>query len=309
MNKIVEVKGYLTESKLGDTLREIFGENNVISQVSVKGTKLRIDFKVIYDNKELYVEFNGDSHYRDVEVIRRDFEKTKTFPNLVSIPYWVQLDALTFKYYFGHLFNNDIDLNCIIKTDFPHGFISEKCVLPSYFCELGISRFLSEFNNLPKEISDAVGKSLGIKVKSSGGRIHEVMPYILAKTYFKVDESTYYNGYRQVTRRGIHADAESAKELEIEVLDLIHHAYDELFPIKGISNLNEILNKHFNLDIKYNENGDISDICLIDNYHSTDNTYLLLEVLLPYCDEHSFIQIETLNRNKIHYFDKNTVMM
>jgi hypothetical protein len=87
---------------------------------------------------------------------------------VVRFPYWIQLDNLTLKHYFG--------LEAEIEQSFPHGFITTK-LFPASFCELGIERFRAELLPLPASVRDAVISSLRQRVAEHG--LHYVLPKLL----------------------------------------------------------------------------------------------------------------------------------
>ena len=75
------------------------------------------------------------------------------------LPYWVQLDNITVRHYFG--------VEAEIGQNFPHGFITTK-YFPASFCELGIARFIQELQSLPTQVKTAVVDSLRERVKEHG---------------------------------------------------------------------------------------------------------------------------------------------
>jgi hypothetical protein len=158
-----EMTTYLTEKPLGDILRTWAGAENVKTQPFVPGTRMRNDYEVTKNGLTFVVEFNGDSHYRDPTVILRDWTKAEISRKLgkivVDIPYFVQLDELTFPHYF----NDDFAIN----TTFPHGFVTTK-MLPASFCPLGYNRAVHEIEHLPKEVTHDIMKSLETKAASLG---------------------------------------------------------------------------------------------------------------------------------------------
>lgn len=179
MNNVVVVNEFLTEQKLINCLKQAFGENNVFSSVRVcEERRFRWDAKVLLEDKTIFVEFDGDSHYRDPKVIKRDREKEDIAKNnnskVIRIPYWIQLNNETFLYYF----NKKIS----IEQNYRHGFVSDKAALPASFCELGINKFKLEFDALSENIKFEIVKSLKEKIEKYGE--HYVLPtslkYILS---------------------------------------------------------------------------------------------------------------------------------
>ena len=78
---------------------------------------------------------------------------------VIRIPYWIQLDSITVKHYFG--------VESDIKTECRHGFENTN-VFPASFCEKGIERFSQELKLLPGEIKYEIIMSLREKIKEHG---------------------------------------------------------------------------------------------------------------------------------------------
>jgi len=118
------------------------------------------------------VEYDGDEHYRHSMKIKADKSKDeiarKQGYSVVRFPYWIQLDGLTLKHYFG--------LEAQIEQTFPHGFITTK-LFPASFCELGIKRFQAELLALPESVRKAVIASLRQRVAEHGAEY--VLPLAL----------------------------------------------------------------------------------------------------------------------------------
>jgi len=154
----VQIEGYLVQSKLSTALQTIVGDAEWRgNEIRVPGTRYRWDMAYQRGRQLVFVEFDGEAHYRNSLTIKADSEKdivAKTNGHrVVRIPYWVQLTTKTLKYYF--------DLDAEIIQDFPHGFISKKNrMLPASFCELGIARFQQELDDLPVAVKDDVLSSL-----------------------------------------------------------------------------------------------------------------------------------------------------
>lgn len=157
------IEGYLTEEKLAQALREIVGGRWGGSQLRVEGTRRRWDMWFASEEGKVVVEFDGDEHYRNTMKIKADREKdaiaVEQGLRVVRIPYWVQLDAVTSRHYFG--------IDADIRQDFPHGFIVTK-VFPASYCEMGIERFGTELAGLPEAVRAAVVKSLRERAKEHG---------------------------------------------------------------------------------------------------------------------------------------------
>lgn len=161
--KTLIIEGYLTQDKLYKTLKAIFPSAK--PEVPVKQRKLlRWDVMLEHEGNTFVVEYDGDSHYRDHNVQKRD-EFKKGCANsdnfkLVRIPYFIQLTNESFEYYFGFSLES---LGYTIKQDFPHGFIDKKVVYPINFNTAGTNRMLGEledFNYKGSSIAKEVISSL-----------------------------------------------------------------------------------------------------------------------------------------------------
>lgn len=170
------VESYLTQQKLEQILKN---EDSFIfegPEIRVPDSRLRFDF-VVKDketSKRIAIEFNGYQHYTNPKVILNDERKQKIAENynirLVSIPYWVQLNNETFKYYFKQKPATNIVQN------YPHGFIDKKALLPAAFCSLGVCRFVEEHLKLPRKIKQEVYNSMYDKIYMDLLSPEEVLP-------------------------------------------------------------------------------------------------------------------------------------
>jgi hypothetical protein len=158
---MVKVEGYLTEKKLYDVLCAWAGTENVAPQPMVTGTRMRYDYEVKHNGRHIMVEYDGDSHFRDANTIMRDDIKDNLSETagreVVRIPYFVQLDKVTFK----HFFNEDFD----VVTEFPQGFINTK-MLPASFCGIGVIRAQRIMDSLPLEVREQIALSLENKAEN-----------------------------------------------------------------------------------------------------------------------------------------------
>ena len=159
----IKIEGHLVQHKLEAALKEIVGDAWVGREVAIPESKLRWNIVYKHNDKMVAVEFDGDQHYRDALVIKRDREKDNLAIlfdyKLIRIPYWVQLTTETLKFYF--------DLDAEIDQNFPHGFITTK-IFPASFCDLGVVRFQHELSNLPDRVQDDVMESLETQAKKHG---------------------------------------------------------------------------------------------------------------------------------------------
>lgn len=169
--RTIRIDGYLTESKLSVVLQELFPNGWLGGQIPVANTRQRWDVAFKTDGRITVVEYDGDEHYRHSLKIKGDRCKDEAARSLdwrvVRFPYWIQLDSLILKHYFG--------LEARIDQSFPHGFITTK-LFPASFCELGIERFRAELLALPQSVRDAVIASLRQRVAEHG------LQYVLPST-------------------------------------------------------------------------------------------------------------------------------
>ena len=151
----VVIESYLTEPKLAVALQQLVGSAWAGGQVSLPGSRRRFDMAFRAGGTAVLVEYDGDEHYRDSLKIRADRQKDDLAAangmRLVRVPYWVQLDRLMARHWFG--------LEADIEQSFRHGFITTK-LFPASFCELGVARFRRELEELPEVVRAAVIRSL-----------------------------------------------------------------------------------------------------------------------------------------------------
>lgn len=153
-------KNYLTQGKLGTLLGEIFPDDEIIEDRAFKPYRFRPDFYL--PDKKLVIEFDGYQHYTNSSIIVSDFKKDSILADLnidvIRLPYFVQIDAYIIKLLFNKEYN---------KVSYPHGFIDKKAILPSDFCEMGISRFLNDLDKFSGIKTDII-QSLRTKIIQSG---------------------------------------------------------------------------------------------------------------------------------------------
>jgi len=159
--KTTTIESYLTQQKLKIILENNFKILN--EEFRVENTRMHWDFLCEINNQICVVEFDGDLHYRDSLLIMRDRKKDTIAAKLnyktIRIPYWVQLNNVTSKFFFG--------IECNIKQDFNHGFIKTK-VFPASFCQLGLERFENEYLKYPNEIQLQTQQSLRDRINEYG---------------------------------------------------------------------------------------------------------------------------------------------
>ena len=147
---------YLNEERLGETLRLIFNKEFIYDKAvpNSKNKRKRPDYR--NDELMLIVEFDGFQHYNCTKNILSDIEKDKDYSELgykvIRIPYFIQLNTDTINRLFNIKLEKDI-------YKYPQGFIDNKALLPSDFCELGIEKFVADleiFSHLKEDILDSL---------------------------------------------------------------------------------------------------------------------------------------------------------
>jgi hypothetical protein len=162
--KTVSIDGHLDQAKLETALREIVGEAGWRGR-EVRAAPRRFRWDMVFERGGalIAVEYDGDEHYRHSLKIKADREKDEFARTnrikVVRFPYWVQLTTETLRHYF--------DLEGTVVQNFSHGFITTK-FFPASFCELGLIRFRSELDSLPKSVRCAVLDSLRARADEHG---------------------------------------------------------------------------------------------------------------------------------------------
>src|SRR6266566_4189785 len=114
--KIIRIDGYLTESKLSQSLQQLLANRWLGDQVRLAESRQRWDMSYQIDGIVNFVEYDGDEHYRHSIKIKSDRAKDEVARTqgcqVVRFPYWVQLDNLTLEHYFG--------LKAQVEQSFPH---------------------------------------------------------------------------------------------------------------------------------------------------------------------------------------------
>jgi hypothetical protein len=130
---------YLNEARLGEHLKVIFPDNEFVHDKPVPDSsnkRRRPDYRC--DELMLIVEFDGISHYQNINIILSDIEKDKDYSSLgyrvLRIPYFVQLDKTTTYNIFGIALEEEL-------YSYPQGFIDKKATLPASFCYNGLMKF------------------------------------------------------------------------------------------------------------------------------------------------------------------------
>lgn len=167
--------GYLTEEKLGTLLHRTMPEGKWISNKCVpnSGCKYRPDYR--NDHYMVIVEYDGPSHYTSAKRVLTDYDKIEIFTDMgykvINIPYFLQIDDIIFQ---GVFQPNGADKNGYEMSRFPHGFISDNCVLPADFCTAGLMAFALQIHKDFWPARDSILLSLKNKTEELG--LATVMP-------------------------------------------------------------------------------------------------------------------------------------
>jgi hypothetical protein len=172
---VIKIDGYLTESKLSKALQQLVADGWLGDQVRLADGRQRWDMAYQIEGRITVVEYDGDEHYRHSIKIKRDRQKDEVARShgcrVVRFPYWIQIDELTLKHYFG--------LEGHVEQSFPHGFITTK-LFPASFCELGVERFRAELFALPIPVRVAVITSLRERAAEHG------LQYVLPRSLLDI---------------------------------------------------------------------------------------------------------------------------
>lgn len=148
--KKLHISPYLSEGRLSEVIQFVFGCTATKQlQVTVPGAgRLRVDASFrLQSGQEVFVEFNGPTHYTSTKVIQRDYALRRFCAEqnirLVEIPYFVQVT----NYSLEKLFGADVYIfmhSKVITSATQSGFIARPIVMPYDFCLLGIERFTKD---------------------------------------------------------------------------------------------------------------------------------------------------------------------
>jgi hypothetical protein len=165
---------YLTESSLAACLSHLYPDSIWLHDKPICGSRFRPDYYC--EELKLVVEFDGYQHYTSSKQISNDTKKDTIYQlsgiKVIHIPYFIQLDKQITELFFGQVF---------AFSDYPHGFIDKKALLPADFCWLGIKRFekdLERFACVKDKIIDSL-KDKMILYKDRSLVIPEVLDYLL----------------------------------------------------------------------------------------------------------------------------------
>jgi len=159
-HKEYEFTSFLTEESLGHFLNAAL-PGKVTSQVPLEG-RMSCDYSITGPNGILYVEFDGPYHYTSPASILNDERKRTIVGTIIRIPYFIQLDQQIWDSWFVSILNaiGITDTDILVKTNWAHGFISDKIVYPANYCSLGAKRFNDELekfsSGLKRQILDSL---------------------------------------------------------------------------------------------------------------------------------------------------------
>ena len=155
------MNNYLTEDKLQELLLLLYPDHEFVRNKVVPNSEIKN--RPDYRNEELklIIEFDGDGHYCVPNEICKDKLKDEVYINIgykvIRIPYFVQPSKIVIMNLFGIAYD--------IKQIFPHGFISDRAILPAAYCELGINRFLDDlkrFHYIREDIINSIKEKIKI---------------------------------------------------------------------------------------------------------------------------------------------------
>lgn len=145
---------HLTEKNLEYFLLWLFHDSDIICNKRFPhgDRNIRPDYRI--EKYKLIVEYDGPYHYTNPTNCKTDIEKNKIYNeygyNVVRIPYYIQLQAESiYKFFEGYLTDRGYDSGDFEDfNDYPHGFVTDKVILPSSFCSLGLQRFDNDIKSL-----------------------------------------------------------------------------------------------------------------------------------------------------------------
>lgn len=204
----VFIESYLTETKLAGAIQQLVSDGWAGGQVSRPSSRRRFDTAFRASGETALVEYDGDERYRDSLKIKADRQEdaiaTANGFQLVRVPYWVQLDNVTSRHWFGR--------EADIVQSFPHGFITTKFFPPSY-CELGIGKFRRGLELSLAAVRAAVVASLRDRVADYG--VEYVLPTELPRRASLDGKGPKYRGTQGSRGHGwsvIESELESSNE-------------------------------------------------------------------------------------------------
>lgn len=172
-------KNYILEDDIGNFLPIIYKKATIIHNKQFEDTKFRPDY--VIKEEKLIVEYDGPRHFTLAKTVLDDDRKDIVYQQynyrIIRIPYFIQLHSNTIK----HFFNVEL----APYNSFPHGFISDKVILPGDFCLYGLNKYSLLLDRLSKdcpEVVNDINLSLNDKV-NKGHPIQECFPLKYIKDY------------------------------------------------------------------------------------------------------------------------------
>lgn len=143
----------LSEVSLGDCITALFNVPPTAQhRIKYAGRVFVVDYFLQLQNRTFMFEFDGPTHYTKPKTQQRDCLLKRYCAEsditLVQIPYFVQFNDNTVDVLFGTDTVCEYNLKQKVITEYKTGFWDAKCVLPGEFNPHGISRFVSEMNQL-----------------------------------------------------------------------------------------------------------------------------------------------------------------
>lgn len=142
----------LSEASLEDLIKFVFDvEPRAQYGVFVPGEgNCRVDYAFLMPNEQqVFVEFNGPTHYTNTSTILRDYALRSLCEDqnirLVEIPYFVQMNDYSIEEYFGVAVLPMLEGKTVVSA-LSSGFNDRPIVLPYDYCQLGVSRLMSDLN-------------------------------------------------------------------------------------------------------------------------------------------------------------------
>lgn len=132
----------LNEILLGEALKVIYPKGFITKQkrIKINNRILIIDFEVLVNGEQIFVEFDGPTHYTSTKTQLRDIFLNNYCEEMsikvIHIPYFIQLDSRSI-YCLFDIHNNDI------TSLYLNGFYDSKIVLPGDFNSFGWELFLN----------------------------------------------------------------------------------------------------------------------------------------------------------------------
>lgn len=143
----VHLSGWLSQFNLKIIMDHLFGEDDLICNKMLPGTRYIPDFVV--KSHKIIVEYDGPRHYTQHRTCMDDIKKDNIFNELgykvMRIPYFIQPRKEDFERITGA----DIDKSKKYSISYVSGFVHPECVLPADYCESGLERFKNDLLMYP----------------------------------------------------------------------------------------------------------------------------------------------------------------